>query len=320
MPACRFGRLCARHSDEPAVKASKAVSTGLALATLGAVAFSGKAIIVKLAYRHGVDAVTLIMLRMLFALPFFLAMSWWASRPTPQRRPVPLMRQDMLGIAGLGFTGYYLASFLDFAGLQYITASLERLILYLNPTLVLLLGWVLFGRRIGRRQAAGMVISYGGVLLVFGHEVTLQGADAALGAVLVFLSAVSYALYLFYSGEMVQRLGSMRLVGLATSVACALCIVQFLVLRPLGTVLEVAPEVLWLSVINATLCTVVPVMMVMMAIERIGSGLAAQVGMVGPMSTMIMGVVLLGEPFTAWLAVGTLLVIAGVFVCSRARA
>ena len=302
------------------MKASKAVSTGLALATLGAVAFSGKAIIVKLAYRHGVDAVTLIMLRMLFALPFFLAMSWWASRPTPQRRPVPLMRQDMLGIAGLGFTGYYLASFLDFAGLQYITASLERLILYLNPTLVLLLGWVLFGRRIGRRQAAGMVISYGGVLLVFGHEVTLQGADAALGAVLVFLSAVSYALYLFYSGEMVQRLGSMRLVGLATSVACALCIVQFLVLRPLGTVLEVAPEVLWLSVINATLCTVVPVMMVMMAIERIGSGLAAQVGMVGPMSTMIMGVVLLGEPFTAWLAVGTLLVIAGVFVCSRARA
>ena len=302
------------------MKASKAVSTGLALATLGAVAFSGKAIIVKLAYRHGVDAVTLIMLRMLFALPFFLAMSWWASRPTPQRRPVPLLRQDMLGIAGLGFTGYYLASFLDFAGLQYITASLERLILYLNPTLVLLLGWVLFGRRIGRRQAAGMVISYGGVLLVFGHEVTLQGADAALGAVLVFLSAVSYALYLFYSGEMVQRLGSMRLVGLATSVACALCIVQFLVLRPLGTVLEVAPEVLWLSVINATLCTVVPVMMVMMAIERIGSGLAAQVGMVGPMSTMIMGVVLLGEPFTAWLAVGTLLVIAGVFVCSRARA
>lgn len=302
------------------MKASKALSTGLALATLGAVAFSGKAIIVKLAYRHGVDAVTLIMLRMLFALPFFLAMSWWASRPTPQRRPVPLLRQDMLGIAGLGFTGYYLASFLDFAGLQYITASLERLILYLNPTLVLLLGWVLFGRRIGRRQAAGMVISYGGVLLVFGHEVTLQGADAALGAVLVFLSAVSYALYLFYSGEMVQRLGSMRLVGLATSVACALCIVQFLVLRPLGTVLEVAPEVLWLSVINATLCTVVPVMMVMMAIERIGSGLAAQVGMVGPMSTMIMGVVLLGEPFTAWLAVGTLLVIAGVFVCSRARA
>ncbi len=300
--------------------AHKSVATGLTLATLGAIAFSGKAIIVKLAYRHGVDAVTLIMLRMLFALPFFLAMTWWAGRHTPQRKPAPLTRKDLLGIAWLGFTGYYLASFLDFAGLQYITASLERLILYLNPTLVLLLGWFFCRRRIGLRQAVGMAISYVGVLLVFGHEVTLQGSDVALGAVLVFLSAVSYALYLFYSGEMVQRLGSMRLVGLATSVACGLCILQFVLLRPLETAWAVTPQVLWLSVLNATLCTVVPVMMVMMAIERIGSGLAAQVGMVGPMSTMIMGVVVLGEPFTAWLVAGTLLVIAGVFVCSRARA
>jgi drug/metabolite transporter (DMT)-like permease len=259
------------------------------------------------------------MLRMLFALPFFLAMSWWASRHTTQRKPVPLTRKDILGIVWLGVTGYYLASFLDFAGLQYITASLERLILYLNPTLVLLLGLVLFGRRIGRRQTAGMAISYGGVLLVFGHEVTLQGVDVALGAVLVFLSAVSYALYLFYSGEIVRRLGSMRLVGLATSVACLLCITQFVVLRPLDAALAVAPEVIWLSVLNATLCTVLPVMMVMMAIERIGAGLAAQVGMVGPMSTMAMGVAVLGEPFTAWLVAGTVLVIAGVFVCSGAR-
>ncbi len=300
--------------------ATKSIAPGLLLATLGAIAFSGKAIIVKLAYRHGVDAVTLIMLRMLFALPFFLGMTWWASRTRDGRKPPPLTRKDLLGILWLGVTGYYLASFLDFAGLQYITASLERLILYLNPTLVLLLGWALFRRRIGRRQAMGMAISYAGVLLVFGHEVTLQGAHVALGAVLVFLSAVSYALYLFYSGELVQRLGSMRLVGLATSVACVLCIAQYVILRPLDTVLAVAPEVVWLSVLNATLCTVVPVMMVMMAIERIGSGLAAQVGMVGPMSTMIMGVVLLGEPFTAWLVAGTALVIAGVFVCSRARA
>lgn len=289
------------------------------MATLGAVAFSGKAIIVKLAYRHGVDAVTLIMLRMVFALPFFLAMTWWASRQTPTNTPVQLTRKDVLGIVWLGVTGYYLASFLDFAGLQYITASLERLILYLNPTLVMLLGWALYGRRIGLRQAAGMAISYCGVLLVFGHEATLQGADVALGALLVLLSAISYALYLFYSGEMVQRLGSLRLVGLATSVACLLCLLQFAVLRPLDAALAVAPQVLWLSVLNATVCTVVPVLMVMMAIERIGSALAAQVGMVGPMSTMLMGVMLLGEPFTAWLVAGTLLVLAGVFVCSHSR-
>ena len=176
--------------------ASKSIATGLLLAVTGAIAFSAKAIIVKLAYRHGVDAVTLIMLRMLFALPFFLAIVWWTSRPRQLRGSVTtsnvqqLSFKDWLGVLGLGVTGYYLASFLDFAGLQYISASLERLILYLNPTLVLLLGLVLYGRRIGKRQAVGMTISYGGVLLVFGHEITLAGGDVALGTLLVFLSAV----------------------------------------------------------------------------------------------------------------------------------
>jgi drug/metabolite transporter (DMT)-like permease len=291
----------------------------LLLAVFGAIAFSGKAIIVKLAYRYGVDAVTLIMLRMLFALPFFLAIAWWTSRPKDGVAPVALSRKDWLGVVWLGVTGYYLASYLDFAGLAYISASLERLILYLNPTLVLLLGLVLYGRKIGRHQTVGMAISYSGVLLVFGHEITLTGADVALGSLLVLLSAVSYAIYLSYSGELVKRLGSLRLVGLATSVACALCIGQFLLLRPLGSLATVAPEVVWLSVLNATVCTVVPVLMVMMAIERIGSGLAAQVGMVGPMSTITMGVLLLGEPFTGWVVAGTVLVVAGVFVVSRAK-
>jgi drug/metabolite transporter (DMT)-like permease len=299
--------------------APKSIASGLLLAVLGAIAFSGKAIIVKLAYRYGVDAVTLLMLRMLLALPFFLAIAWWTSRPKNGVAPVVLTRKDWMGVVGLGVTGYYLASYLDFAGLAYISASLERLILYLNPTLVLLLGLVLYGRKIGRHQAVGMAISYSGVLLVFGHEITLTGTDVALGSLLVLLSAVSYAIYLSYSGELVQRLGSLRLVGLATSVACALCIGQFLLLRPLGSLAVVAPEVVWLSVLNATVCTVVPVLMVMMAIERIGSGLAAQVGMVGPMSTITMGVLLLGEPFTGWVVAGTVLVVAGVFVVSRAK-
>lgn len=291
--------------------ATKSIASGLLLATFGAIAFSGKAIIVKLAYRYGVDAVTLIMYRMLFALPLFALMAWWASRGK-----APLARKDWLGVLWLGFTGYYLASFLDFAGLAFVTASLERLILYLNPTLVLLLGLVLYQRRITARQIAGMAVSYCGVVLVFGHEITLQGADAALGALLVFLSAVSYAVYLVYSGQLVGRLGSMRLVGLATTVACLLCIAQFVLLRPLSAAL-VAPEVIWLSLLNATLCTAVPVLMVMMAIERIGASLAAQTGMVGPMSTILMGVLILGEPFTVWVAAGTVLVIAGIFVFTR---
>jgi drug/metabolite transporter (DMT)-like permease len=283
----------------------------LLLATLGAICFSGKAIIVKLAYRYGVDAVTLIMYRMLFALPIFVLMAWWASRGR-----FALSRKDWLGVLWLGFTGYYLASFLDFAGLAYITASLERLILYLNPTLVLLLGLVLYRRRITAPQVIGMAISYSGVLLVFGHEVTLSGPDTAWGALLVVLSAVSYAIYLVYSGEMVKRLGSMRLVGLASTVACLCCLLQFALLRPLSAA-AVAPEVIWLSLLNATLCTVAPVLMVMMAIERIGASMASQVGMIGPMSTILMGVLLLGEPFTAWVAAGTVLVITGIYVFTR---
>ena len=283
------------------------------LAFFGSIAFSGKAIIVKLAYRYGVDAVTLIMYRMLFALPIFAAMAWWSSRGKP-----PLTRQDWFGVLGLGFTGYYLASFLDFAGLAYVSASLERLILYLNPTLVMLLGLVLYKRRITAPQVLGMAISYGGVVLVFGHEITLLGADAAWGALLIFLSAASYAIYLVYSGEMVKRLGSIRLVGLATTVACLCCLLQFVVLRPLGAA-AVAPEVIWLSLLNATACTAVPVLMVMMAIERIGASMSAQTGMVGPLSTILMGVLILDEPFTAWVAAGTVLVITGIFVFTKAR-
>ena len=286
---------------------------GLLLALFGSIAFSGKAIIVKLAYRHGVDAVTLIMYRMLFALPMFLLLAWWAGRG--KRR---LAQRDWIAVCGLGFCGYYLASFLDFAGLQYISAGLERLILYLNPTLVLLLGVLLFKRRPSARQVAGLAVSYCGVLVVFGHELTLAGAHVALGAALVFGSALSYAFYLVYSGEEVKRLGALRLTGLATTVACVLCIAQFFVLRPMGA-LAVAPQVIWLSVLNATVCTFAPVLMVMMAIERIGAALAAQVGMVGPLSTILMGVLILGEPFTAWVAAGTVLVLAGIWLLTRAR-
>lgn len=284
---------------------------GLMLALIGAIGFSGKAIIVKLAYRYGVDAVTLIMYRMLFALPLFVTMAWWASRGKPA-----LTRNDWLGVAGLGFTGYYLASFLDFVGLAYISASLERLLLYLNPTFVMGLGWLLYRRSVRPLQMLGMAISYGGVMLVFGMELSAQGADAALGALLVFGSALSYAVYLVYSGELVRRLGALRLVGLASSVACVLCIAQFLLLRPMSAA-AVAPEVIWLSILNASACTVMPVLLVMMAIERLGASLASQAGMVGPMATIAMGALLLGEPFTVWVAFGTALVITGIYVFAR---
>jgi drug/metabolite transporter (DMT)-like permease len=287
---------------------------GLALALLGSIAFSGKAIIVKLAYRYGVDAVTLIMLRMLFALPLFVALAWWAGRGKP-----PLTARDRRAVLGLGFCGYYLSSFLDFAGLQYISASFGRLIQYLNPTLVLLLGLVFLKRRVSTRQWAAMGLSYLGVLLVFGREWSAGGAQAGLGAALVFGSAITYAIYLLASGEVVKRVGSLRLTGLATAVACVLCIAQYLLLRPWDSALGVAPQVVSLSVLNAVLCTFAPVLMVMMAIERLGPALTAQAGMIGPMSTIAMGVLVLGEPFTGWVVVGTTFVLVGVWLVMRPR-
>jgi drug/metabolite transporter (DMT)-like permease len=293
--------------------AVKAVWPGIALATAGAIAFSGKAILAKLMYRHGVDAVQVLFWRMLLALPLFLALAWWAGRGK-----APFTRPDWIAIGGLGFCGYYLASMLDFLGLQFITASLERLILYLNPTLVLLLSVLWLRVRVSARQMAAIALSYAGVLIVFSHELKFEGANVALGATLVFASALSYAVYLVASGEVVRRIGALRLTGAATSVACVFAIAQLFVLRTPSAVMVPEP-VIWLSLTNAVFTTFAPVVMVMMAIERIGAPLAAQCGMVGPMSTILLGVVLLGEPFTGWVIAGTVLVLAGVWLLAKWR-
>jgi drug/metabolite transporter (DMT)-like permease len=286
---------------------------GLALALVGAVAFSGKAILAKLMYRHGVDAVQVLFWRMLLAMPLFLALAWWAGRGKP-----PFTRNDWLAVLGLGFCGYYLASLLDFLGLQYVTASLERLILYLNPTLVLLITVIVLRQRVDARQAAAMTLSYAGVLIVFGQELRFEGVHVAWGSLLVFGSALSYAVYLVAGGQVVRRLGALRLTGTATSLACVFGIAQLFVLRPASAAIVPEP-VVWLSLANAVFTTFAPVVMVMMAVERIGATMAAQCGMIGPMSTIVLGVLVLGEPFTGWVVVGTALVLAGVWWLARRR-
>ena len=292
---------------------SRPLLPGLLLAGAGAIGFSGKAIIVKLSYRYGVDTVTLLMYRMLFALPLFAIVAWLTSRDAQ-----PLTRHDWLVVLGLGFSGYYLASFLDFAGLQYISANLERLILYLNPTLVLALSAVVFKQQVGRAQWMALALSYSGALVVFSHDLILTGPHVVLGSTLVFASAVSYAFYLLYSGAYVSRLGALRLSSFATCVACILCIGQFLAIRPVSAMV-VAREVIWLAIANATLCTFAPVLLVMVAIERIGAPLASQVGMIGPMSTIVLSAWILAEPITLWTGLGTALVLSGVWLLARVR-
>jgi drug/metabolite transporter (DMT)-like permease len=286
---------------------------GILLAGTGAIAFSGKAIIVKLAYRYGVDAVTVIMYRMLFALPLFLALSWWAGRGRPA-----LLLADWRLLLGLGFAGYYLASFLDFAGLQYVSANLERLILYLSPTIVLATSVLAFDVRVSRRQWLALIVSYIGVLLVFGHDLSRSGGDVLTGSLLVLGSAVSYSLYLVFSGQAVKRLGALRITGTASSIACVLCIAQFFILRP-PSAMAVAHEVVWLSLLNATLCTFLPVMLVMLAVERVGAPITAQAGIVGPAATIVLSVLLLGEPLTLWIVLGTSLVLLGIWLLMRWR-
>ena len=305
---------------------------GMALAVVGALGFAGKAILAKLMYRHGVDAVTVVAWRMLLALPLFAAMAWWGARGASA-----LTRRDAVTIVALGFSGYYLSSMLDFYGLMYITASLERLILYLGPTFVMVLAVVVLKKRVTLRQWLAAGISYAGVLVVFGHELLAPSvpavADAVahtvsstpsgvaatvLGAALVLGSAVSYSGYLLASGEVVARLGSLRLTGLASSVACVFCLLHFAAVHPLS-VMVVPEPVMWMSLLNALLCTVMPVLAVMMAIERIGPALSSQVGMVGPLATIALGVYLLGEPFTVWILAGTVLVLLGVGLLARWR-
>ena len=287
---------------------------GVALAAAGAVAFSGKAIIVKLAYRYQVDAVTLIMWRMLLALPLFVLIAWWGGRGRK-----PMTARDLRMVCALGFCGYYLSSFLDFLGLQYVSASLERLILYLNPTLVLLLGWFMTGRPVKVKQLWAMAVSYAGVLVVFGHEVQWAGWSVLPGVGLIFVSAITYALYLVFSGEEVKRLGPLRLTGWASAWASVFCILQFLILRPVASAWQVDPAVIELSVINALACTVLPILLVMFAIERIGAAASAQAGMVGPLSTVVLGVWVLHEPFNQWVLAGAALVLWGVWLLARAR-
>lgn len=289
---------------------------GIALGVFGSIAFSAKAIFVKLSYRHGVDPETFLALRMALSLPFFLVAAWWVNRDPNRPR---LIKGDWLRVVGIGLSGYYISSYLDFLGLQYVTASLERLILYLNPTLVLIASVVLFKRAASGRQIAALALSYIGVAMSLLADFRVGGSNILLGSFLIFLSACSYTAYMLGSGEIVKRLGSIRLTAYASTVACVACIVQFIIMRP-WSALELPVEVWHYSFYNAAFSTVLPIFMMMMAIARIGAPLASQAGMVGPVSTMIMGAVVLGEHMGPVQIAGTLLVLSGVYLVTQSPA
>jgi drug/metabolite transporter (DMT)-like permease len=304
-------RMTNQAVDKPVASSARpALLAGLAIASGGAILFSVKAIVAKLLYRYHVDVVTLIAFRMLFSVPVFAAVAIWKMRTE-----APLAPRDRWRLIGLGVIGYYLSSMLDFLGLEYVTVGLERLLLFLTPSFVLLANALVFKRRIGRAEWGALALSYAGIVLVFLHDLKAGGRNTLLGSLLVLGAAISYSIYLLGTGEMVRRVGSLRLVAVAMCASSAAALAQFVVLRPLRYLVQPWP-VYGLSFVNGVFCTILPVFMTMAAVQRIGAASASQAGMIGPVSTLFLGWALLGEPITAVQLAGTGLVLAGIYTLS----
>ncbi len=286
---------------------------GVGFALVGVIAFSFRPILIKLAYAaHPVGPVTLLFLRMMLALPFFLVMAWWLRNATPR-----LTARDWAGVVGLGFIGYYLASFFDFLGLVHVGAGIGRLIQFLYPTLVLLLSFLFLKKRPTPRELAALALSYLGIALVVSQQLDATPAGRAFlfGALLIFGSALCYSIYLVAGSQLVQRIGSMRFTAYTMVVATAPAVLQFLLLEPLAA-LDLPGAVWGYAIVMATFSTVLPVFLVAEALRRIGANHFALIGAVGPVSVAITSALGLDEPFTWLQAVGGLLVIGGVLLVS----
>lgn len=288
---------------------------GAVFAAVAAIGFSAKAILVKLAYASPVDAVTLLAIRMAFSVPFFVAIAWWSSRDAHAQ---PLARQDWFAVMALGLIGYYLSSLLDFSGLQYISAGLERLILFLYPTMVVLLSAALYKRRVRSVEIVALVLSYAGIALVFMHDVHTTQEGLVIGAALVFASTLTYSIYLIGAGHTIVRIGAMRFTAYAMVVASIATFLQFALTHPIAALI-LPPQVYLLGFIMAIVSTVLPVFMLSTAIRLIGSGRTALIGSIGPVSTLFLANLILGESLSSLQLSGAALVMAGVLSISFRR-
>jgi len=296
---------------------------GCLFVLLGAFGFSAKAVLIKLAYdySHQLDVITLMVLRMAISLPFFLAVALWPVNNSAKAEETQrLNRQDWLMIFGLGILGYYIASYLDFAGLQYISAGLERLILFLYPTFVVLFTAALQRRAINRHQALALALSYAGMILVFAdNRAEMASSGLLLGSALVLASAIAFAFFLMGSGMMVKRIGSTRFTAYSMTVACLATGLHFVIQHGVK-LLNLPADVYWLALIMAIFSTVLPAFLMNAGIRRIGAGSASIISSIGPIGTLALAFLLLNETLTAAQLAGTALVLIGVYVVSRAKA
>jgi len=290
------------------------ISAGAIVAFLAAVFFSTKAIFVKLTYLYGADAISALALRMIMALPMLMALAWLSTRGGLR----PLTRGDWKAVFALGFIGYYLSSLLDFMGLEYITASLERLILFLYPTVVALISWLFLKKPIGGKGIAALVLSYVGIAISVVRELQHTGDASAvlIGGGFVFACTITYAIYIVGSGQMVGRIGALRFGAYASCVSAVCCVIQFAVTRPLSAAIELPWQVYGYCFAMAVIATVLPVIMTAKAIQMIGAPKVAIIGAVGPVATIVLAWRFLGEPIGWEQMVGAALVMSGVLLIS----
>lgn len=287
---------------------------GALLVLSSAVAFSSKAVIVKLAFKSDVDAVTLLALRMIYSAPFFLVVAVVSSKKSARS----LSRKDILGTLLCGAVGYYLASLFDFIGLQYIPAALERLILFIYPTFVVILGVLIHRTPVRRPVVLALALCYGGIASVFLSDVGLLRRDALTGSLFVLGSAGAYAIYLVFGGSLMLRIGSMRFTALSMLVSTLCVLIHLAAVHPY-TLLNLGLEVHLYSLLMAVVATVLPSLLLAAGIRRVGPGPAAVIGSAGPVSTILLASWFLDEPFTAAQALGTALVLSGVLLVSLSK-
>jgi drug/metabolite transporter (DMT)-like permease len=291
-------------------------TAGLLFGVGGVLCFSLRPIFIKLAYGWVQDPVTLLALRMAFSVPFFAAVAVWSGR---QQASAPLDTRTFAQVVGLGLLSYWAASFLDFLALQYISAGLGRLVLFLYPTIVVLLSALFLGRRMTGRELTALVLTYVGLVLVLVQKVA-GNREVLLGCALAMGSSVCYAVYLVAGSQVIARVGSMRFSAYAMVAATAACIAQFFVLRPIDAVLVPGP-VIGYAAAMAIVSTVVPVFLTSEALKRVGANTVAIVGALGPVSTICLGWIGLEETMTTLQLSGVAFVLAGVLAVSlRAQA
>ena len=283
------------------------------LAIIAALGFAGKAIFIKLVYAASpqMDAVTLLALRMLFALPFFAVLYWIGAR---REGANPITQRDLGMLALLGFFGYYLASFLDFWGLQYITAALERLILFTYPAWILLFSAMFLGQPLRPRHLLALALSAAGLAVSFAADVQYS-ANLWKGSLLVLGSSLVYAMFLIGSARLVGRIGSLRFSALAVTFSSAFVFAHFLFTHPVDALVQ-PPRILWLSFLLGLIATALPIWWTQEAIRLIGPGRVGIIGTVGPVATIFLGHWTVNEPITVLQLAGAGLVLAGVTIVS----